>query len=71
MNDLITASYCLILLCIGWVDYQNRKHLLKRLNLAEEMIHDLANQYMILLHVRREGNVIELRPEMVIKEKLH
>jgi hypothetical protein len=43
----------------------------KRLDIAEEMINDLANQYMILLHVRRQGNVIELRPEAALKETEH
>jgi len=71
METIITITYISILLVIGWIDYLNRKHLIKRLNIAENLINDLANQYMILLRIRREGKVITLQPEMALKEREH
>lgn len=64
---IIFFFFSMLLYCMN----ERQTIMMKRLDLAEEMIHDLANQYMILLRVRVNNEVIELRPEMALKEKLH
>ena len=71
MMDFQLFGFIICLLLIHWIADKRNKAIEKRLNLAEEMIHDLANQYMILLRVRVNNEVIELRPEMALREKLH
>ena len=72
IEALLALLVCVIfLLAVAAYVVEDLRRTNKRLNIAEEMIHDLANQYMILLHVRANNQVIELRPEMAIKEKLH
>lgn len=71
MTNYQLIALILSLCGINWGFQMRAKCLEKRLNIAEEMIHDLANQYMILLHVRREGKVIRLEADMAIKEREH